>query len=98
MSEQQLNILDLPPHVHTEASYRAAEEIKSHVPRLRSLVLGFIQEHPGCTDEEITLGLGMNPSTARPRRLELFRAGLIELMDEHGTTKSGRRAARWKVK
>lgn len=97
MSEQ-LNILDLPPHVHTETSYRAAEEIKSHAPRLRSLVLGYIQEHPGCTDEEIVDGLGMNPSTARPRRLELFRMGLIELIDENGKTRSGRKAARWRVK
>lgn len=97
MSEQ-LNILDLPPHVHTETSYRAAEEIKSHAPRLRSLVLGYIQEHPGCTDEEISDGLGIGSNSCRPRRIELLRAGLIELIDENGKTKSGRKAARWKVR
>jgi hypothetical protein len=88
----------MPPHVHTETSYRAAEDIKTHVPRLRSLVLGYIQEHGPCTDEQVQDGLKMAGSTQRPRRRELERAGLIEKFDEQGKTKSGRKAVRWSIK
>lgn len=48
------------------------------------------------TDEEIATELAMNPSTVRPRRVELARKGLIV---ECGTrrTSSGRMAVVWKV-
>ena len=47
------------------------------------------------TDEEISIELGMNPSTVRPRRIELARRGLLA---EAGTrrTASGRMATVWK--
>jgi hypothetical protein len=50
----------------------------------------------GATDEEIQRGLGMNPSTQRPRRIELARRGLIV---EAGTrrTASKRAAVVWRV-
>lgn len=50
----------------------------------------------GATDEEIQLALGMNPSTQRPRRIELVRRGLVV---EDGTrrTASGRNASVWRV-
>jgi hypothetical protein len=50
----------------------------------------------GATDEEIANGLGLNPSTARPRRIELARRGLIV---EAGTrrTASKRAAVVWRV-
>jgi predicted ArsR family transcriptional regulator len=49
----------------------------------------------GATDEEIAAALGLNPSTARPRRIELARRGLIV---EAGTRKtaSGRMAVVWR--
>lgn len=50
----------------------------------------------GATDEEMQLALGMNPSTQRPRRIELVRRGLVV---ECGTrrTSSGRNASVWRV-
>jgi len=50
----------------------------------------------GLTDEEQQRLLGMNPSTQRPRRIELARRGLVV---EAGTrrTASGRMAVVWHV-
>jgi hypothetical protein len=50
----------------------------------------------GLTDEEQQRLLGMNPSTQRPRRIELARRGLVV---EAGTrrTASGRMAVVWRV-
>ena len=50
----------------------------------------------GLTDEEQQTRLGMNPSTQRPRRIELARRGLVV---EAGTrrTASGRIATVWRV-
>jgi hypothetical protein len=50
----------------------------------------------GATDEEIATSLGMSPSTARPRRIELTRRGLIV---PAGTRKTAakRNATAWRV-
>jgi transcription initiation factor IIE alpha subunit len=50
----------------------------------------------GLTDEEMQHKLGMNPSTQRPRRIELARRGLVV---EAGTRKtaSGRMAVAWRI-
>jgi hypothetical protein len=50
----------------------------------------------GLTDEEMQRRLEMNPSTQRPRRIELARRGLVV---ECGTrrTSSGRMATVWKA-
>ncbi|NBW23185.1 MAG: hypothetical protein EBR82_86100, partial [Caulobacteraceae bacterium] len=50
----------------------------------------------GLTDEEMQTRLGMNPSTQRPRRIELVRRGLVV---ECGTrrTASGRMAVVWRI-
>jgi len=51
----------------------------------------------GLTDEEMQRRLGMNPSTQRPRRIELAKLGMVV---EAGTRKtaSGRKASVWRVK
>lgn len=64
---------------------------------LQRRVLEFLRSRPeGATDEEMQRGLGMNPSTQRPRRIELARRGLVV---EAGTrrTSSGRSASVWRV-
>jgi hypothetical protein len=64
---------------------------------LQRKVLAYIEARPeGVTDEQIAAGLGLNPSTARPRRIELARRGLIV---EAGTRKtaSRRTAVAWRV-
>ena len=60
-------------------------------------VLELLRENPhGMTDEEMQAALAMNPSTQRPRRIELVRRGLVV---ECGTrrTASGRNASVWRV-
>jgi len=48
------------------------------------------------TDEEIATELSMNPSTVRPRRVELARKGLIVQSGTRRTT-SGRMAGIWRI-
>lgn len=79
-------------------SARAADGIGPRLNDLQRSVVAYLRqagEH-GATDEEIATGLGMNPSTERPRRIELVRRGLVV---EAGTrkTKSGRFATAWRL-
>jgi hypothetical protein len=63
---------------------------------LQRQVLELLAATPdGLTDEEMQRRLDMNPSTQRPRRIELARRGLVV---ECGTRKtaSGRMAVVWK--
>lgn len=50
----------------------------------------------GATDEECQRGMGMNPSSQRPRRVELADAGLIVKAGVRKTS-SGRNADVWRV-
>lgn len=70
---------------------------RSTLNRLQRLIYDYLRDCPdGATDEEIAHACGMNPSTARPRRIELARRGLVI---EAGTRKtaSGRNAVVWRV-
>jgi transcription initiation factor IIE alpha subunit len=60
-------------------------------------VLELLMSWPeGLTDEEQQHKLGMNPSTQRPRRIELERRGLVVAAGTRRTT-SGRMAVVWRV-
>ena len=64
---------------------------------LQKAVYALLASEPaGLTDEQIQTRLGMNPSTERPRRIELARRGLVV---EAGTRKtaSGRMASVWRA-
>ncbi|NBT35691.1 MAG: hypothetical protein EBT03_09170 [Betaproteobacteria bacterium] len=64
---------------------------------LQRRVLELLQATPGgLTDEEMQTRLGMNPSTQRPRRIELARRGLIVTGGTRKTS-SRRMATVWKV-
>ena len=70
---------------------------RSTLNRLQRLIYDYVRDQPGgATDEEIARACGLNPSTARPRRIELVRRGLVV---ESGTRKtaSGRMASVWRV-
>ncbi len=85
-----------PAQKHSITSMRAADSLDA-LNRLHRQVLAFLEARPeGATDEEMQAGLGMNPSTQRPRRIELARRGLVV---ESGTRKtaSGRMACVWKA-
>jgi len=48
----------------------------------RRSVYDFIADHPRVSDRQIAQTMGMNPSTARPRRIELEFAGLVRVDGE----------------
>jgi hypothetical protein len=85
-----------PPFVHTsQTSADAAFSIKPQGGRAR--ILDFLRSDKGSwTDEGISLMLKMNPSTERPRRIELTNAGLIEAAGT-AKTSSGRDAVLWRA-
>jgi hypothetical protein len=86
------------PHNGVSTSIAAAESMRPHAETMRRQVCQFIagQGARGATDEEVQLGLGMNPSTERPRRGEVWGFGLItDSMGEKRKTTSGRMAIVW---
>lgn len=81
----------------SDTSMAAANAIEPHLGRLQRRVLEAIADKGsyGRTDEELALGLAMNPSTVRPRRLELGDKGLIRKAPFTRATRSGRQAVVW---
>ena len=73
--------------------------IEPDAKTLRAEVLEFIRSQArGATDEEQQDGLGMDPNTQRPRRVELLKPKHgLPLIYASGTrkTKSGRSATVW---
>lgn len=91
----ELGTPTLAPYVAGSAtSHGAAAQIVSEAPKLRERVFAYIEAHEGVTDEQIASGTGLNPSTVRPRRVELARAGRIEV-GGYSRTASGRKAQAW---
>ena len=82
---------------HSTTSHDAAVEILESANTLRAKVYRYIRDHNGVTDEQIQLGLKMNPSTQRPRRVELQEAGIIKDSGRVQKTRSGRNAVVWIV-
>ena len=82
---------------HSETSRTAALEIETSAKTLRAKVLGFIRISGdyGATDEELQVALEMNPSTQRPRRVELVEKGLVVDSGKKRKTKSNRSATVW---
>lgn len=80
--------------VGSATSHAAALEIAAVKMTLREQVFACIRENGPVNDEEIANLLQMNPSTERPRRIELATAERIR-SDGTRTTKSGRQAVAW---
>ena len=75
----------------------AAVEAYPHTGTARRRVLdaiGFAGDG-GLTDEQIQTRLGMNPSTQRPRRIELQEGGWITKAERTRWTRSHRAAVVW---
>ena len=70
-SDGSVEFLPWPPAQKVDTSLAAAAKVAGHTARLREAVFQFIRVTGGATDGEIAQGLGMNPSTVRPRRREL---------------------------
>ena len=95
----QLGLFDRPApyQTHSDTSQRAAVAIEPKAGTLRDSVLSFLRGRMdrGATDEEIQRFLEMDPSTQRPRRIELVQAGLVRNSGGTRTTTSGRQAVIW---
>lgn len=85
----------MPAQRHSETSVAAAEAARPGSGKQRLRVYEAIKAAgaEGMTDLEVQAALGMNPSTQRPRRIELVRAGAVVKTDRKRKTPSGRNAA-----
>jgi hypothetical protein len=84
----------------TRATSRAAaQRIAPTVTTIRGRVLDYVRSRGthGATDEEIQRGVGLEGSTQRPRRVELYVQGWITDSGQRRVTASGRRAVVWLV-
>jgi hypothetical protein len=86
----------LPFQPHSGPSRQAARAGKAHAASQRDRVLVYLKSRgaEGGTDEEGALALAMNPSTYRPRRVELVRAGSVA---DSGATRRGLSGSRMSV-
>ena len=78
-----------------EARRAARQTTNASAASMRKRVYETIANADGLTDEEVQSHLSMNPSTERPRRLELVRSGFIRDSGDRRQTKSGRNAIVW---
>jgi hypothetical protein len=89
---------DLPPfQSHSDTSREAAVSIIGRADTLRRQVYEAIfRAGPhGMTDEELQIDLAMNPSTERPRRVELVEGKAVKDSQRRRHTSSGRLAVVW---
>ena len=96
---KQQGLFGQPPkyQAHSDTSKAAAAEIETNARTLRATVYSFLKISGlyGATDEELQVALNMNPSTERPRRIELVELRLVKDGGKKRNTKSGRKAVVW---
>ena len=92
----QLDIFDLKYVRNSVTSKEAAIAAEPRAGTQRRRVLDILRHFPdGLTDHEIQHWLKMNPSTQRPRRVELVQSGLVKDSGHTRLTPSGKRAVVW---
>jgi hypothetical protein len=88
-----------PYQSHSTTSKAAAVEAQASAATQRGRVFRLLREsNGGLTDEEIQIQLRMNPSTERPRRIELVNSGMVQDSGATRATRSGRSAVIWTVR
>ena len=94
-----LTLFDPPAQAHSETSKAAARSIRPDASRLREAVYGALLAAgtTGLTDEEMQERIPMQPSTQRPRRIELIERGKVIASGRTRPTRSGRAATVWIV-
>lgn len=82
---------------HSDTSREAAFAIDDKLNALQARVLAAIAscESHGATDEELQERLALNPSTERPRRIELCDKRFVVDSGRRRLTRAGRRAVVW---
>ena len=85
------------PFSDHEASMDAAAAAAPMARVTRERVFNFVEslECHGATDEEISVSLGVDGNTVRPRRGELVTAGRLAFSGRYRQTRSRRRAKVW---
>ena len=78
-------------------SKAAALSVAPRTGTQRRRVLDAIAASGGLTDEEIQARLAMNPSTQRPRRVELVEGGWIKDSGARRPSSSGRESIVWEL-
>lgn len=97
---QQTSFLDQPGAVrrdHPETSRESARKIASKTSELRERILANLRVTGPATDEQIQERLSLDPSTERPRRVELVKQGLVVDSGKTRLTRSRRPATVWTV-
>ena len=87
-----------PHQRHSDTSRAAAVTLDDdRRATLRGQVYRFLRQHgdDGATDEEIQQALDLNGNTERPRRCELFEAGMVADSGMRRLTRNGRKAVVW---
>lgn len=87
----------IPAQRHSATSVEAGEKIEPHAKTLRERVFDLLESTEGLTDLEIQDRLQMDPSTQRPRRIELVKEGRVQDSGATRKTPSGRNATVWEV-
>ena len=93
----QMSFAEQPPSVYGDTSEGAAEAIKPSAARLRTRVYErlVLAGWAGMTDQELQDVLHMDPSTERPRRVELVKMGSVIDSGRKRRTAAGRPAVVW---
>ena len=87
-----------PAQSHSPTSIAAAEQIKTAIGPLHTVILAHLRNCPdGATDEEMQNRLDMPANTQRPRRRELELMNRIVNSGETRKTRSGRMAVVWRI-
>ena len=97
-SEIDAGLRPAPSVRGSETSLAAAVSISGNRNGMHDRIMRFLLAHPeGATDEQIQIGIDMNPSTERPRRGELEQLGKIKNSGRKARTLSKRSAVIWIV-
>ena len=93
-------LIDAPYQPHSQTSREAAQKITLVAPTCSQRVLAYLKRCSGfgATDSQIQSALNMNPSTQRPRRIELVKKGLVKDSGRKRKTKRGWNAVVWIAK
>ncbi len=86
-----------PYQPHSASSKAAAQRVAPYLRSIRYKIYNYISANPGVTDDEIRDHLGLNNNTARPRRIELERRGLVEWTGNIRIGHLGATALTWQV-
>lgn len=86
-----------PFQPHSDTSLDAARAVQPRLNALQARVLERLKYCGiyGATDDELQASLNLNPSTQRPRRIELVEKGLARDSGNRRKTRSGRYAVVW---